>query len=175
MAADYALKDEIKPVIEIILTAVRSISNPRFYETERGFQGELDGLLSASLRNNVGPRDAIVEQEAQKTLRNHGIRRRPDIIIHCPTQEGGNRRVGNYVVILLKRRGSENAARKDFLALDEIIDALDYPLGVFINIDSTHTYSGVHDGRFAGRLHFVAVSLGPHGVVVAHDHFGDNK
>jgi len=156
-------------VIETILTAVRSITNPRFYKTERGFQGELDGLLSASLRDKE-PRDAIVEQEAQKTLKLHGIRRRPDIIIHCPTQEGGDRRIGNYAVILLKRRGDENAARKDFLALDEIIDALDYPIGTFINIDSPRTYSALYRGRFRERLHFVAVHLSQDGVVLAHDH-----
>jgi hypothetical protein len=82
---------------------------------------------------------SIVEQEYQKRLPDHGIRVRPDIIIHIPTLVGGNRRLGNFAVFELNLRAGEIEAREDFANLDAVLGALDYPLGVFINIDSTHT------------------------------------
>ncbi len=158
-------------MIEMITEALKRITHLRFFETERGYQGELAGLLSALVRNGVWPGDGIVEEEYQKRARDHGIRKRPDIIIHRPAQRGENRRAGNYLVLLLKRKGTRADATEDFNSLNEIITALDYPLGVFLNIDSSQTYSHAYEGPFRDRLHFIAVSRHPGQIIITHDHF----
>jgi hypothetical protein len=55
-----------------IVTA-RAVSTPRFFETERGYQGELLAELRAALLMLGLPGDAIVEQEYQKTFPKHRI------------------------------------------------------------------------------------------------------
>lgn len=100
------------PVIPIIVEALRGVTQPRFFATERGFQGEFLAQLRARLPNAGLPGDAIIEQEYQKRLQDHGINIRPDIIIHVPTPAGGNRRKGNFAVFELNlRAGPAEAGR----------------------------------------------------------------
>jgi hypothetical protein len=146
-------------MIPTIATALRGVSTPRFFETERGYQGEFLARLHASLPEIGLPGSAIVEQEYQKRLKDHGITVRPDVIIHVPTREGGNRREGNFAVFELKRKATLDEAREDFGSLDAVIKALNYPLGVFLNIDSDDTQARNYDGAFGDRIHFFAVRL----------------
>jgi hypothetical protein len=89
---------------------------------------------------------------------------RPDIIIHVPTSEGHSRRQRNFVVFELNLRAGPTEAQGDFANLDAVLAALDYPLGVFVNIASNHTRAAHYDGPFRDRLHFFAVRR--HGVDV---------
>ena len=64
------------------------ITEPRFFATERGFQGELLAELRARLHEAYFPGDPVVEQEYQKRMREHDIRIRPDLIVHIPFERG---------------------------------------------------------------------------------------
>ncbi|WP_198161254.1 hypothetical protein, partial [Variovorax sp. WDL1] len=79
-------------LIAHIETALRSIMHARFYETERGFQGALLAALREHVPTQFLSDQTIIEQEYQKRLDRHGLKIRPDIIIHEPfdeTQHGG--------------------------------------------------------------------------------------
>jgi hypothetical protein len=130
-------------LIDIIIEALKRIRNSRFYSSERGFEGELSSNLKILLfEKNIIPNEAIVEEEYQKTIPNHGIRHRPDILVHIPFEEGitRNRKEGNFVAIELKRKASKKKALRDFSKLNDYINILDYPLGVFVNVSSTESY-----------------------------------
>jgi hypothetical protein len=162
-------------VIPVIVGALRAIVNPRFFETERGFQAEFLANLRAALPALGLPGDAIVEQEYQKRFRTHGIKRRPDVIIHVPTLLGGNRREGNFAVFALKLTAGPARARSDFDALDAIIRALDYPLGVFINIAAKKTHAEHYQGAFPSRLHWFAVYRSEEGAQVRHAYYNGTR
>jgi hypothetical protein len=144
-------------MIPTIVTALRAVSNARFFDTERGYQGELLAELRAALPALGLPENRIVELEYQKTIPNHNINIRPDIIIHVPTVEGGDRKVGNFAVFELNFRAGPKEAQEDFDNLDTIIGALHYPLGVFVNIDSVKTQAAHYAGPYRDRIHFFAV------------------
>lgn len=142
-------------MIQQVIDALRAVGNARFFETERGFQG----AFQAHLRDRVGdlvPPEAIVEEEYQKRIKIHGIRRRPDVIIHVPTQTGADRRVGNFAVFALKLRATPTEARGDFDALDAMFRALHYPFGGFINIGTDRTHGDVYAGPYPDRIHMFA-------------------
>jgi len=160
-------------VISIIVECIRSVRQPRFFETERGYQGELLAELRARLPQANLPGDAIVEQEYQKRLRDHCINIRPDIIIHVPTPAGGIRRQGNFAVFELNLRAGPAEANEDFANLDAVLDALDYPLGVFVNIASSRTQAMHYSGRFRERLHFFAVRRTRDGIQLRHAYCHD--
>ncbi len=100
----------------LFMEALLTIREPRFFDTERGYQRE----LLAELRNRLGgaglPGDPIVEQEYQKTIPHHGLTIRPDIIFHIPFERGvsDSRREGNFVAVELKRRASRRQAEDAF-------------------------------------------------------------
>jgi hypothetical protein len=131
-----------------------------------GYQGELLAELRSALPELALDGDAIVEQEYQKRMRDHGIDRRPDIIIHVPTPEGGDRREGNFAVFELNFKAGPKEAQEDFENLDTIIGALNYPLAVFVNIDSVRTQAAHYGGPYRNRMHFFAVRLGNDGLVL---------
>lgn len=160
-------------MVEIIVESLRCVRDARFFETERGYQGEFLAELRARFPHAGLPGDAIVEQEYQKRLPDHGVKVRPDIIVHVPTPAGGNRRHGNFAVFELKRRAGQAAARKGFANLDAVLGALDYPLGVFVNIDSSVTQIAHYSGKFAERLHFFAVRPTGRRVQLRHAYFRD--
>jgi len=140
----------------MIAECLRSVRQPRFFETERGYQGELLAELRARLPKVSLPGGTLVEQEYQKRFAEHGVNFRPNIIIHIPTPFGGNRRYGNFAVFELKLKAGQAAARKDFTRLDAVLDVLDYSLGVFVNIASAHTHAARYSGQFGERIHFFA-------------------
>ena len=126
---------------------------------------------SASRTAGACSPEASVEQEYQKRLHLHHIAIRPDIIIHVPTPQGGNRGIGNSIVFELKRKAGPTRAQEDFGSLDTIIDALDYPLGVFVNIDSGRTQGAQYHGPYRDRIHFFAVRLVNATVQVRHAYY----
>lgn len=127
--------------IEAIRSSLIAIKNPRFYDTERGFQGELGSELRIRLPE-YSQEGAVIEHEYQKRMLNHGIRSRPDLIIHAPFDSSmfDNRTEGNFVAIELKHRARRNGANSDYRNLSEMGRLLKYPLLVFINIDSDETF-----------------------------------
>ncbi len=162
-------------MVSMIVDSLRSVRRARFFETERGYQGELLAELRARLPQAALPGDPIVEQEYQKRLFDHGIKVRPDIIIHVPTPAGGNRRRGNFAVFELNLRAGQAEAREDFASLDAVLGALDYPLGVFVNIASTRTHAAHYSGTFRERLHFFAVRHGRRRLQLTHAYYLDGK
>jgi len=147
---------------EALLTRVgeslTAITAPRFFETERGYQGQLLAQLDARLHL---PHAAIVEQEYQKQASMHRLNIRPDIIIHEPfdPERHHSRADGNFAVIELKRRASPADARDDFQSLAKMLDVLRYRLGIFINIDSGMTHSKLVPADLRGRVACFAVRL----------------
>ena len=105
------------------------------------------------------PVGAIIKQEYQKRLMHHGLKIRPDIIIHEPFEAGhhASRSEGNIAVIELKRRADADGATGDFKSLLGMLDALDYPLGIFINIDAAETFYELVPEEAKGRIACFAV------------------
>ena len=158
-------------VVPLITDALRGVTHSRFFESERGFQAEFLANLREALPAAGLPGDAIVEQEYQKRLKEHGIRRRPDIIIHVPTPPGGNRSQGNFAALALKLSAGVAKAREDFAGLDAILRTLDYPLGVFVNIASQKTHAEHYRGQFSDRIHCFAVWRNEGQVHVRHAYY----
>lgn len=131
----------MEALIDSFRNALLSITNARFYKTERGFQGELSAELRARLAE-FEIDGAIVEQEYQKRMRDHGFRIRPDLVVHIPFEDGGfaSRSEGNFVVVELKHHANKSSARTDYQNLQRMCQELGYPLAVFINIDSNETF-----------------------------------
>lgn len=144
-----------------IETALRTIKHPRFYETERGFQGELLAALHKTLPDGFLEPGIVIEQEYQKRLQQHGLAIRPDIIIHepfDPTRHKG-RDDGNIAVIELKLDASANEAKEDFGSLATMLEVLAYPVGVFINIGSVRTHADALPQAAKGRITCFAITL----------------
>ena len=121
------------------------------------------------------PGNSIVEQEYQKRYGHHGTKIRPDIIIHTPAPDGGNRREGNSVVFELKRRAGRAKACQDFAKLDTALNELQYSLGVFVNICSCETQAAHYGGHFRDRIHFFAVRLVSDVVQLRHAFYTNGK
>ena len=152
-------------LLEAIRDSLAEITASRFYETERGFQGELIAELRKRLTDSVLPERAILEQEYQKRLKTHGLDIRPDIIIHEPFDQTrhSNRQSGNHAVFELKRRAAEVGASQAFDSLGKMLQVLDYPIGIFVNIDSDATFSASVPKDFQDRIVCFAVRLGADG------------
>lgn len=146
-------------LIAKVRESLASISISRYFETERGFQGAL--LTHLAQRIPVLPEGAVIEQEYQKRLAQHGLNIRPDIIIHEPFDPArhATRREGNLAVIELKLNATEPEAVEDIRKLIAMIDALHYPLGLFINIAAIDTYARLVPLEAKGRIVCFAVSL----------------
>lgn len=162
-------------MIPLIIKSLQGITHPRFFETERGFQGELLAELRTALHGAALADEPIAEQEYQKRLPAHGITIRPDIIIHIPTKPRGNHRTGNFVAFELKLRARQRQAKEDFANLDLILGALDYPLGVFVNINSSQTYAQHYSGVFKERIHFFALRRRSAGIELRHAYYCGTK
>lgn len=141
-------------------TALAAVDQPRYYASERGFQGRFNVALHDTLSREGILRDSVVlEEEYQKgTL--HGTSQRPDIILHLPREESGaGARDNNLAVWALKRHATARSARSDFAKLDRMFNALDYPVGFFINIDASDHQRRVYNGRYPNRIVCFAVRL----------------
>lgn len=149
-------------LIEHIRESLTFISAARFFETERGFQGALLAQLVNRIPYHVLTEGTlIVEQEYQKSHAKHGLTIRPDIIIHEPFQPArhASRTEGNIAVIELKLSASKVQAQDDFNSLAEMINVLQYPLGIFINIASDMTHSELVPLSMKDRIVCFAVWL----------------
>lgn len=148
--------------IEMLKNMLRSIEEPRFFDTERGYQGALLAELQQQLAMHpIWPGEPVVEQEYQKRAGEYGLRLRPDIIVHIPFDRRTlqNRRQGNYAVLQLKLRGNLGDALNDYCKLALMCTVLNYGLGVFINIDSESTYFDDYKGDARDKLYAFAVQL----------------
>ncbi len=155
--------------LSIFRDSIRAITDERYFSTERGYQGhliaELKGRLNIKLIFIGNP---IVEQEYQKTLKNHKITKRPDIIIHIPHERKiyKSRREGNFIAIQIKRKASKKKAKEDFDKIDLMFRELDYPLGIFLNMNSDITFFDSYFGDYKDRLHCFAVRLVDNKVII---------
>lgn len=148
--------------LDVFRHSISAITDPAYFSDERGYQGQLYAEINNRINaNQLFPGNPIIQQEYQKIERNHGIRIRPDLVIHIPFERGNviNRRHGNFVVIQLKRRSSLAGAIDDFNKIDLMFYHLDYPLGIFLNIDSENNYYDNYNGDFQDRLHCFSVIL----------------
>lgn len=147
--------------LTILRDALENIGEPRFFETERGFQGELLIQIGKRLKYAELAGDPIVEQEYQKTLPLHHLNIRPDVIVHIPFDRGRveRRDQGNFVAMELKLRSNASEARDDFVKLLRMREVLGYPLTIFINIDSDETHVAQRPEAIAGQTACYAVRL----------------
>jgi hypothetical protein len=92
-------------LVACVTESLAAITAPRFFQTERGYQGALLTQLDRRLRL---PDHAIIEQEYQKQAGLHGLTIRPDIIIHEPFDPGrhAGRTEGNLAAVELKRKAT---------------------------------------------------------------------
>lgn len=157
-----------KELLNIIAAALTSVTDPHYYEDERGFQGELYAQLRLRLRDMALPEGALLREEYQKRLAEHGLRIRPDIILHEPFDPGRHRvrDEGNHAVMELKRRATPGTAADALKNLVAMIDALNYPLGVFINIDSPKTWAESVPETHRARIFCLAAHLDENGVTL---------
>lgn len=149
--------DEFITQLKESLIAIR---NPRFYEAEMGFQGELISELRKRLPS-LEWEGAIVEQEYYKKAERHGIRIRPDIIIHVPYDPDilESRKEGNFVVFELKLQADVDSALKDYAKLSKMCEILHYPLAIFINIACEKTYFDNYNGKNRDKIIAFSICL----------------
>lgn len=157
--------------LEVFRQSIKSIEDKRYFSTERGYQAELYCQLKERLNPTWIQSKAILEVEYQKTEEKHGIKLRPDIVLHVPFESGqyNNRLSGNYIVIELKLRANERKAKEDFKKLNSIFQELNYPLGIFLNINSDKTFCDRYFGNYGQRLHCFAVKLANNEVIVKYE------
>jgi hypothetical protein len=158
-------------LISHIETALRTIAHPRFYETERGFQGEFLAALRRVLPEGFLEAGVLIEQEYQKRLAQHRLTIRPDIIIHEPFDPARHkgRDDGNVAVIELKLNASAQDAQSDFESLAKMLGVLNYPVGIFINIASARTHADAVPQTAKGRITCFAISLQDDGVHIVRE------
>jgi hypothetical protein len=151
----------LEKFLRALTEALAEIREPRFFATERGYQGALGAALERRLPRAKFPRSPILEHEHQKTAKLHKTTIRPDIIVHVPFDRGATktRAHGNFVAIELKRRASAGKAREDFRSLLTIKRKLRYPLTIFINIDSSKTHADICPREIANQTVCFAVRL----------------
>lgn len=164
-------------IIAATVQAFFADRSPRFFNTERGYQGSFYCSLRAALdRQGLLFDDRIVEMEYQKREPQHGLKQRPDIVFHIPSEVSGSL-VGqnNYAVWAFKREANQEAAQKDFAKLDEMFETLNYPLGFFINIGSECHHLTSYEGSFSERLVVFAVSPVGNGVQLKRAHYSEGQ
>lgn len=117
--------------------------------------------LQHRLRSTAFPGDPIIEQEYQKTIPNHGIAIRPDLIIHILFERGDTKRreEGNFVAIELKLAATAAEADEDFESLTLMKEKLGYPLTIFLNLDAAETYVERCSHKIASQTVCFAVQL----------------
>jgi hypothetical protein len=148
--------------LQLLRSALLAIQEPACYETEQNFQAELLAQLGTRLGDvPIWPGSPAVEEDYHQGAATHGLKDRPDLIIHCPFDRGlfEHRGQGNYVVVELKRRASKQVAESAYAKLDRICMLLDYAMGILINVDSDQVFFSKSDNTTGGRLHGFAVEL----------------
>lgn len=115
-------------LLDAIKKSLRAVTHSRYFKTERGFQGAFQAQLVQCLPS-LQIEGAIIEEEYQKRMRDHGIIIRPDIIVHVPFDPTihKSRRQGNFVVFELKLSPGERQAQEDYRHLASMCEVLNYP------------------------------------------------
>lgn len=171
-------KEDMDSILKCIIDALRTVESPRFFKTERGFQGRfactLDNILT---KEKLSSDDAIIEQEYQKRLNKHGIKLRPDLIIHVPVEVScsDDSTENNFVVFEFKRKAGIKSSMGDFHKLDEYFSGLNYSLGIFVNVDSSQRHLNNYSGKFKEKIHEFCVYLNKDGVNVWHSYFRNGE
>ncbi len=147
-------------IISATDSALRAVSVPRFFRTERGFQGRFYCALQKELEERgLLQNGRILEMEYQKSAR-HNMHQRPDIILHIPAEENGRTVYENNLAVwALTRAATKADAQSDFKKLDEMIEILRYRLAIFVNLGSEETFEGAYHGRFPEQIRTTAVSM----------------
>ena len=167
---------EKRAIIECTIDALSSIVEPRYFKTERGYQGAFYCSLRNQLQKKIKlPEEAILEMEYQKSSR-HDMTQRPDIVFHIPASENGIPvDKGNFAAYELKPNASSAEAQTDFKNLDELFSRLNYELGFFINIDSGRDFMNEYRGIFKNRIHGLAVKLSNENIIISHSFFKNER
>lgn len=162
-------------ILQAIRRAIATVTQRRFYVTERGYQGCFGAALQIELgQQGLLSPPLILEQEHQKTLEIHGISQRPDMVLHVPREEsGGPVTILNKVVFALKKRASQSGAASDFMKLDEICRVLHYELAVFINIASEEHWLSLYQGLHKQKIHAFCTNLRDGQIRAKHAWFSD--
>lgn len=77
-----------------------------------------------------------------------------------------SRKEGNFVVFELKLNACENEAIADYESLSSMCAELNYPLAIFININSSNTYIDSYQGKHKDKLISYSVQLSDNRAVV---------
>lgn len=156
------MKEEQDAFLEKLITAMSKITHPRYYESERGYQGALHAELH-TLLTEINFEEAIVEQEYQKRIKEHNINIRPDLIIHIPfdSKRHNSRREGNFVVFELKLGSKLNKtnALADYESLAIMCEMLSYPYAIFIIINGDESYLNYYEGPHKDKILVIKVKL----------------
>jgi hypothetical protein len=157
---------DIEALLQAIRQSLHAIVEPRFYETERGFQGQLLVELSRRVPHILLANHTLIEQEHQKTLERHGLKLRPDIIIHHPFDPTihATRSDGNFAVIALKLRAGPKKATEDFVDLHSMLTELRYPVGIFINVNHSRPQAKYVPIQARGQIIAFATRLTANGI-----------
>jgi len=152
----------VEQIIRLLASSIKkTLTNERYWKSERAFQSEFYCFLKEQHETiNLFPKGAILESEYQKKLDEHGLRLRPDLIVHMPTEiTHANVRKNNYLLIQFKVHATLRKAIADFKKINDLIRILDYPIGIFINVDSEgkEFLASYSRGEYKQRIHEISV------------------
>jgi len=166
-------------IVKVIIEALKHMDSPRFFKTERGFQGRfVCALYKIFDAKNIFQDDTIIEEEYQKRIAHHGTQLRPDLIVHVPVESSHSRdrTEKNFIVFAFKRQANENKAKEDFKKLNEIFKNLGYQLGIFININGyPDIFLSKYSGNFKNRIHEFCITQTNDKLDIFHAYFQNNK
>jgi len=166
-------------IIETIIEALKHMDSPRFFKTERGFQGRFAcALYEIFDAKNIFQDDTIIEEEYQKRIDPHETKLRPDLIVHVPVESShsSSRTENNFVAFAFKRQANENKAKQDFKKLNELFEKLKYPLGIFININGgSEIFLYKYSGLFKNRIHEFCITQINDKLEILHAYIQNNK
>lgn len=150
-------------IVNRTIAALRQITVPRYFRTERGFVPEFYCQLTRQLEQvDLFPEHTILETEVQKNRAAHyGLTQRPDLLIHIPIETGltQNANENNFVVFAFKLGGNPARVQSDYDKLEEMFQHLNYATGIFINIGAyPNTYLDTYNGNFRNRIHELSIA-----------------
>jgi hypothetical protein len=173
------IKMDSELIIETIVEALKHMDSPRFFKTERGFQGRFACALYGRFdAKKIFQDDTIIEEEYQKRIDPHETKLRPDLIVHVPVESShsSSRTENNFVVFEFKRQANEYWAKEDFKKLNELFEKLKYPLGIFININGrSEIFLDKYSGLFKNRIHEFCITQTNDKINILHAYFQNDK
>jgi hypothetical protein len=150
-------------IVNRTIAALRQITVPRYFRSERGFVTEFYCQLTRQLEQvDLFPANTILETEVQKNRAVHyGLTQRPDLLIHIPIETGltQNANENNFVVFAFKLGGNPARVQSDYDKLEQMFAHLNYETGIFINIGAyPTTYLNTYNGNFRDRIHELSIA-----------------